>query len=142
MEVPAPLVWAAVAYMAASGLALAALGLLASPAAGVVRRRGAFFHDWNAALSAPWLFWHIGGLLFRLQETLGNYVLPAPQRVCELAYSHFRSQARCAAARGAARETRAAAQPPVRAPAGARQDLPVAHSTLTNQKPTDRHHRV
>jgi hypothetical protein len=98
MEVAAPVFWAAVAYIALSGALLAGLGVLALPAAFTIRRRAAFFQDWNSALAAPWFFWHVGGVLFRIQEMLGNYILPAPQRVCELASAHMRSQVRAGAA--------------------------------------------
>jgi len=94
MEVPAWAVTSACVYIAASGFVLGILGLLALPALVITRRKRAYFADWNEALRAPWLFWHIGGLLFRVQELLGNYVVPAPQRVCDLAFSHFRSQVR------------------------------------------------
>lgn len=123
MEVPTGLVVAAGAYIAVSGLLLAGLALLASPALVISRRRRAYFEDWNGALSAPWLFWHIAGWLFRAQELLGNYVVPAPQRVCDLAFSHFRSQVRGAAVSRAlslfAAVARAAAA------------LPADHSQLT-----------
>ncbi|KAI8476834.1 MAG: O-methyltransferase-domain-containing protein [Monoraphidium minutum] len=80
MEIPDALVAAAAAYIVLSALLLSGLALLASPVLVIARRRARFFDDWNAALRAPWLFWHIGGLLFRIQELIGNYVLPAPQR--------------------------------------------------------------
>ncbi|GBF98937.1 hydroxyneurosporene methyltransferase [Raphidocelis subcapitata] len=92
IAVPEPVFWAAAAYIAASGLLLAGLAVLAAPALVITRRRSRYFEDWNEALHAPWFFWHVGGFLFRIQELLGNYVLPAPQRVCDLAHSHFRAQ--------------------------------------------------
>lgn len=94
MEVSTVTYVASAAYIAVTGALLGALALFAVPAVMITRRRASYFDDWNDTLQAPWLFWHIGGLLFRAQELFGNYVLPAPQRVCDLAYSHFRSQVR------------------------------------------------
>ena len=94
VEVPLAL---AVACGATTAAALAiglGLALLASPALVITRRRSQYFDDWNAALKAPWLFWHVGSLLFRLQELFGNYVVPAPQRVCDLTAGYMRSQVR------------------------------------------------
>ncbi|KIY91439.1 hypothetical protein MNEG_16524, partial [Monoraphidium neglectum] len=92
MEIPDALFAIGLVYIIISSLLLGVIGLLTTPTLAIARRRSQYFDDWNAALKAPWLFWHIGGLLFRVQELLGNYVLPAPQRVCDMAYGYFRSQ--------------------------------------------------
>jgi hypothetical protein len=92
IAVPDALFWAAVAWIAASGLLLGAVAVFAAPALVTSRRPARYFDDWNGALRAPWFFWHVGGLLFRLQELLGNYVLPAPQRACDIAASFLRAQ--------------------------------------------------
>lgn len=90
---PTALVVAAAVYVGATALLLAAAALLALPVVCVVRRpKSRYFDDWRGSVRAPWLFWRVGGALYRLQEVLGNYVLPAPQRVCELAYSYVRAQ--------------------------------------------------
>ena len=92
VEVPLGLAVACGAYTAVTLALGAALLVLASPALVINRLPRQYFDDWNAALKAPWLFWHVGSLLFRLQELFGNYVVPAPQRICDMTAAYMRSQ--------------------------------------------------
>jgi hypothetical protein len=36
------------------------------PSLFIIRRKSAYFDDWNSALRAPWVFWWIGGLWYRI----------------------------------------------------------------------------
>jgi hypothetical protein len=67
------------AYICSTLLLGAGLLLLCSPMLIINRPKSAYWQDWNDSQNAPWLFWIIGGLWYRIQELLGNYVLPAPQ---------------------------------------------------------------
>jgi hypothetical protein len=40
--------------------------ILTSPSLFVFRRKSAYFDDWNSALKAPWIFWWIGSLWYRI----------------------------------------------------------------------------
>jgi hypothetical protein len=93
VEVPTGLVIVASLYTALTIVISLVVSLLTSPVLVVNRPKRAYFDDWNDALKAPWLFWHIGGWLYRLQELLGNYVLPAPQRATDVVAYMMRSQA-------------------------------------------------
>lgn len=87
--------WAVVAggaYIGFTLLLAAGLALLCSPMLIINRPKSAYWQDWNDSQKAPWIFWHIGAFWYRVQELLGNYVLPAPQRVCDMASAFFRSQ--------------------------------------------------
>ena len=45
------------------------ISLLTAPTFFVYRRKSAYFDDWNSSLKAPWLFWWIGGLWYRITGT-------------------------------------------------------------------------
>lgn len=79
IALPTGLVIAGGVYIGLTLVVLAAIALLCSPMIIINRRKTAYWDDWNASQKAPWLFWHIGGLWYRVSELLGNYVLPAPQ---------------------------------------------------------------
>lgn len=80
-------IWIGVTFVVALGLML-----VCSPILIINRPKSAYWADWNDSQKAPWVFWHIGGFWYRFCELLGNYVLPAPQRVTDLASSFIRSQ--------------------------------------------------
>lgn len=51
----------------AIGIAVTILtSLMLVPTLFIIRRKAAYFDDWNRALKAPWLFWWIGGLWYRI----------------------------------------------------------------------------
>ncbi|KAF8068171.1 sfmM3 [Scenedesmus sp. PABB004] len=93
ITLPTGWVLAGGAWCAASAAVLAAAAVFCSPMAIIVRPAKAYWADWNTSQAAPWFFWHLGGLWYRLSELLGNWVLPAPQRVADMASSFFRCQA-------------------------------------------------
>lgn len=94
VTVPLPLFCLAIAYTVVTALIGLVVSVLLAPALILSRRRADYFKDYNAtALAAPWLFWHIGGAWHRVCELLGNYFLPAPQRVCDMASAYMRSAA-------------------------------------------------
>lgn len=92
VELPAALVLAGGLYIGLSALLGLAAAVLLAPLLIINRSQSRYWDDWNASLRAPWLFWHIGGFWYRFTELLGNHVLPAPQRVADLACAYFRSQ--------------------------------------------------
>jgi len=92
VEVPLGLFVATTVYVGITGLVGIVVALLAGPALIINRPRSAYWNDWNSSLKAPWLFWKIGALWYRIAELLGNYILPAPQRVSDMASAYFRSQ--------------------------------------------------
>lgn len=94
VAVPYALFVVGVAYIAITAVIFTAAFWFISPMFTINRRRSQYFDDWNVALHVPWVFWHIGAWWFRIQELLGNYVLPAPQRVMDLATQYMKSQVR------------------------------------------------
>eukprot|EP00775_Hariotina_reticulata_P006657 gene6657-6882_t len=92
VEVPFGLFVASTVYIGTTVVIAVLIALLASPALVISRPRNAYWNDWNSALKAPWLCWHIGNFWYRVIELLGNYFMPAPQRVSDMASAYFRSQ--------------------------------------------------
>lgn len=92
VALPTGLVIAGGVWIGVTVVAAVTIVLICSPMLIINRPKSAYWADWNDSQKAPWIFWHIGGLWYRINELLGNYVLPAPQRVTDLASYYIRSQ--------------------------------------------------
>ena len=92
VEVPFFLVVLASVYTAITIAIGVALQIVMIHVFVVNRSKKAYFHDWNDALKFPMLSFQIGGWLYRFQELLGNYLIPAPQRALDVTSYMMKSQ--------------------------------------------------
>lgn len=65
-ELPLGLVILGSTYIGITIAVTVIVSVLTSPIPIIWRRKPAYFDDWNSALKAPWVFWWIGGLWYRL----------------------------------------------------------------------------
>jgi hypothetical protein len=66
VELPVGLMVLGTSYIALTIVIGLANAVLTAPLMAMIRRKSAYFDDWNEGLKAPWVFWRIGGLWFRI----------------------------------------------------------------------------
>lgn len=66
VELPVPLMVLGTVTIAISIAVTVLTSLMQLPTLFIIRRKSAYFDDYNSALKAPWLFWWIGGLWYRI----------------------------------------------------------------------------
>jgi len=84
VELPLGLVILGSTYIGITIAIGALVSLLTSPSLILHRRKSAYFDDWNSGLKAPWLFWYIGGLWYRLTGELLHDSARNPASACTL----------------------------------------------------------